>query len=149
MDGQMSSILLRSEAEFSEWFMKNYGKLGYEKILRKDIGKFPDFIMLKNGKEILVELETLLSNFILHKHDQNKVDEIVCIKNDLKINQIKVPIIEVEDLEYLSKTSRISATIDEKTEKKLDEFLKKSRYRNKSHIIEEAIDEFISKGGKK
>ena len=41
---------------------------------------------------------------------------------------------------------RISATVDEKTEKRLEEFLKKSRFRNKSHIIEEAIDEFISKG---
>ena len=44
---------------------------------------------------------------------------------------------------------RISATIDKSTEKKLEEFLKKSRYRNKSHVIEEAIEEFISKGGRK
>ena len=41
---------------------------------------------------------------------------------------------------------RISATVDEKTEKRLEEFLKKSRFRNKSNVIEEAIDEFISKG---
>ena len=38
---------------------------------------------------------------------------------------------------------RISATVDEKTEKKLEEFWKKSRFRNKSHVIEEAIEEFI------
>ena len=44
---------------------------------------------------------------------------------------------------------RISATVDEKTEKKLEEFLKKSRFRNKSHVIEEAIEEFIKRGGKK
>ena len=45
---------------------------------------------------------------------------------------------------------RISATIDEETEKKLDSLLKNRKYRNKSHIIEEAINQFVEKeGGKK
>jgi len=35
---------------------------------------------------------------------------------------------------------RISATIDEKTEKILDSLLKDGDYRNKSHIIEKAIE---------
>ena len=35
--------------------------------------------------------------------------------------------------------SRISATIDEKTSKIIDRIIKEGRYRNKSHIIEEAI----------
>jgi len=39
--------------------------------------------------------------------------------------------------------TRISATVDKETEKKLNEFLKKSRYRNKSHVIEEALEKFI------
>jgi metal-responsive CopG/Arc/MetJ family transcriptional regulator len=43
---------------------------------------------------------------------------------------------------------RISATIDEKTDKKIDDFLEKSRYRNKSHLIEEAIEEFIEGHGR-
>ena len=34
---------------------------------------------------------------------------------------------------------RISATIDEKTEKILESLLKEGAFRNKSHIIEEAI----------
>ena len=34
---------------------------------------------------------------------------------------------------------RISATIDEKSEKFLSLLIKNGRYRNKSHIIEEAI----------
>ena len=41
---------------------------------------------------------------------------------------------------------RISATVDEKTTKSLNDILKKGRYRNKSHIIEEAIKQFIEKG---
>ena len=35
---------------------------------------------------------------------------------------------------------RISATIDEKTYKTLDSLLKDGNFRNKSHIIEKAID---------
>jgi len=34
---------------------------------------------------------------------------------------------------------RISATIDEGTEKIIELILKKGKYRNKSHVIEEAI----------
>ena len=34
---------------------------------------------------------------------------------------------------------RISATIDEKTLKIIEEILKKGKYRNKSHVIEEAL----------
>jgi len=34
---------------------------------------------------------------------------------------------------------RISATIDEKTEKEIERILRKGNYRNKSHVIEEAI----------
>lgn len=44
---------------------------------------------------------------------------------------------------------RISATIDEKTDKLLDEIMKNGRYRNKSHLIEEAILEKIEKEEKK
>ncbi len=34
---------------------------------------------------------------------------------------------------------RISATIDKKTENAIDSLLKKGKFRNKSHVIEEAI----------
>lgn len=34
---------------------------------------------------------------------------------------------------------RVSATIDEKTEKEIDRMMKTGKYRNKSHIIEDAI----------
>jgi len=41
------------------------------------------------------------------------------------------------------KKVRISATVDPETEKKLERFLNNSIFRNKSHVIEEAIEEFI------
>ncbi len=34
---------------------------------------------------------------------------------------------------------RISATVDEETESIVEEIMKKGKYRNKSHVIEEAI----------
>lgn len=39
----------------------------------------------------------------------------------------------------LKMKKRVSATIDEKTEKIIKEILKKGTFRNKSHVIEEAI----------
>ncbi len=43
---------------------------------------------------------------------------------------------------------RISATIEKDTDKILDEILKDSKYRNKSHIIEEAIKILAEKNDK-
>ena len=44
--------------------------------------------------------------------------------------------------------NRVSATIDEKTLKIIDILLKEGKYRNKSHIIEEAI-KLLKKGNEK
>ncbi len=44
---------------------------------------------------------------------------------------------------------RISATVDEETIKILDKILKKGKYRNKSHLIEAAIEEFAREEVKK
>lgn len=38
--------------------------------------------------------------------------------------------------------SRISATIDERTEKLIEDILRNSDFRNKSHVIEKAIEHF-------
>ncbi len=44
--------------------------------------------------------------------------------------------------------ARISATIDEKNLKLIDMFLKKGSYRNRSHVIEEAIKLFMKENAK-
>lgn len=44
---------------------------------------------------------------------------------------------------------RISATINKETEKRINEFLENSKFRNKSHLIEEALIEFLDKEEKK
>jgi len=40
---------------------------------------------------------------------------------------------------------RISATIDKESLKLLEDLLKKKKYRNKSHVIESAIEELAKK----
>lgn len=128
--------IINTEYRFSEWFKKNYKKLGYSKILKKDFGKFPDYLMLKKGKAVRVELETLSSNFILHNHDPKKVDEVVCIKKDIKL---KVPTIEVKGLKYVPRIVRVSATINPETINIIELIMRGGKYRNKSHLIEDAI----------
>ncbi len=133
---------IRSESEFSKWFEKNFKKIGYEGIVKINKRKFPDFIMLRKGKNIRVELETLSSNFILHKHNPKGADEVVCIKENVKL---KIPVIEVKELEYKSRIVRISATIDKETFEIIEYLAKQGKYRNKSHVIEDAIKQLKSK----
>lgn len=45
-------IKVSNELDFKNWFTRNYRKLGFSEIIRKDIGIFPDFIMLKDNKEV-------------------------------------------------------------------------------------------------
>lgn len=144
MDVKMKNI--KNEYQLKKWFEKNFKKLGYYKIIRKDIGKFPDFIMLKNNKKVGVELETLSSNFILHNHDKRKVDEVICIKNDIEIG---IPTREIKQLNYIPEIVRISATVDEKTLNNIKILLRNGNYRNMSHVIESAIILFGEKYGKK
>lgn len=130
------AIKIVNEFEFKKWFEKNFKKLGYSKIIKGDTGKFPDFVMERNNDKLNVELETLSSNFLLHNHDFNKVDEVICIKKDVSL---PVRIIEISELEFKPRIRRISATIEKETKKILDNLLRNGSYRNKSHIIEEAI----------
>ncbi len=88
-------VRVRNETEIDNWFKKNYKKLGFSKIIRKDIGEFPDYIMLENGREVRIELETKTSNFILHNHPIEKVDKIICIEKDI---ELKIPVIVVKEL---------------------------------------------------
>lgn len=132
-------IKIKNEMQFKKWFEKNFKKVGYSKILKRDCGKFPDFVMLKKDKKVSVELETLSSNFILHNHDKNKVDVVICIEEDFKLG---IPTKEVRELKFIGGKRRISATVDKKTKNLIDALVKKGFYRNKSHVIETAIELF-------
>lgn len=128
--------VIRNELELKRWFEKNFKKLGFSKIIRRDVGVFPDFIMLKGNKKVRVELETKSSNFILHNHNPEKVDKVVCVKKDVNLD---IPVIEIRELQYVPQTARISATVEEETIDALESILKEGNFRNKSHVIETAL----------
>ena len=134
----MGYKVINSEKELKKWFEKNFEKLGYTKIIRKDEGVYPDFILLKNKREVKVELETQLSHFLLHKHNVKEVDEIVCVEKDIKL-ELGIPIIQVRELKYVPRVARLSATVEPDTIKTISKLIKNPKYRNKSHVIETAI----------
>jgi len=92
----MKSNIIKNEEDLSKWFIKNYEKLGYTKIIKDNNGAFPDFIMLRNKKEVRVELEMHSSNFKIHKHNIDGVDEIVCLKRTANYNP-QLRIIEMKE----------------------------------------------------
>ena len=103
--------VIRKEAEFKKWFVENHTKLGFSKIIRKDIGICPDFIMLKEGKEVGVELETVSSNFLSHKHSLDDVDEIICIIKDMELGK---PVTAVDELEFVGNSNKkVTLSIEE------------------------------------
>ena len=101
-------IKVKDESDFRNWFKENYKTLGFQKIIKSHTKKYPDFIMLRNNKEIKIELETKSSNFLKHHHSVGKVDEVVCIIKDIELN---LPIIKISDLklvEFKEKDSNYS-----------------------------------------
>lgn len=76
---------LEREQGFREWFEKNYEVLGFDRIKENRLRGSPDYTMMKNGKEVKVELESLSSNFITHGHDPEETDLVVCIVEDKKL----------------------------------------------------------------
>ena len=129
-------MIIKKESEFKNWFRKNYRKFGFSKIVRDDIGECPDFIMLRDKKEVGVELETLASNFELHSHHKDEIDEIICIVNNRDLN---IPTTEAKGLEFQGK-ERTSFTVDKGTVKIIDSLVKTGKYRNRSHAVEVAIE---------
>ncbi|MCU0642627.1 MAG: hypothetical protein MUF61_03595, partial [archaeon] len=91
-------IRIRDESDLSNWFKKNYKKIGFSKIIKDNGGRFPDFIMIKDNKTVKVELEVSSSNFTQHKHQISKVDIVVCANKDADLG---VPIIEIEKVKLI------------------------------------------------
>ncbi|MBU0530497.1 MAG: hypothetical protein ABIH52_04020 [Candidatus Aenigmatarchaeota archaeon] len=83
-------VIAYAEDCICNWFEKNYKQLGFEKILRRQWNKTPDYIVLKNGKEVKVEIEYLASSFIQHKHKISEADIVICCKNDVELKGVKV-----------------------------------------------------------
>jgi Arc/MetJ-type ribon-helix-helix transcriptional regulator len=127
-----------NEKQFAEWFEANFELLGFDKIIEKPV-KCPDYIMLKGPIRVKVELETMSSNFILHKHDPKDVDLVICL---LKNKDLPVQIIELSAFEYAppeTNKPKISCLIDKDLVDWLDSQIITKRFASRSHGIEYAL----------
>jgi len=104
--------IIKNEKEFVNWFKKHYQEMGYTSIIKENKNSFPDFIILKSNKKLNIELELRTSHFLLHKHQINRVDEVICIENDAKLNtKVKA----IKNLVYKPyKAKRINMRFDER-----------------------------------
>lgn len=75
----VQKIIRAYEHEVVQWVKNHHKELGYDKILSENKDKIPDFIMVRNCKNIKVEIEIYASHFLKHKHDPKKVDEVLCV----------------------------------------------------------------------
>lgn len=133
----MVKKIVKTEKEFSDWFKKNYKKYGFSKIVRKNISTSPDFIMLKKGEKIGVELETLASNFILHKHNIKKIDFVLCLVKDLELG---IPVIKVKELIFKPKYKRITLSINDKVYSEFQKFCEENDI-----IISKRVERLMNK----
>lgn len=112
--------VIKNESELKKWVIDNYEKLGYSGIKRKDIGECPDLILLRNGEEVKIELETVASNFLSHKHPFDKVDEIICIVKDMDLEK---PVTSIDELEFKGNSNvKVTLSIDNQVYEKFQKF---------------------------
>ncbi len=81
----IDNIICAYEHELIHWIKEHYLELGYDKIIAVNTQSFPDFIFLKGETEIRVEAEIFSSSFLKHKHNPDKVDEILCVIENEKV----------------------------------------------------------------
>jgi len=104
---------LTSEQWLVVWFKKNYEKLGFEKIAEEQtpeysklkeklrFKKFPDFVALRKGKWLRVEVECFSHQYFF-SHDPNYADIVLCYEETKNLGDIEVislnKVLEVDEL---------------------------------------------------
>lgn len=95
------------ERTFHKWVENNFHLLGFDSLIESNYSSFPDLILERDGKRIRVEIETLSSRFIEHKHDPNKVDLVICL---IKDKELSIKTIEIEPFEFEQRPSSVIRT---------------------------------------
>lgn len=92
-----------NEDDFHLWFLNNFRLFGFDEVKETNRRrKTPDFVLVRAGKDVRVELETLSSNFIRHKHDPSLVDLVICLEKDV---ELEVETVEISPFEYERRAS--------------------------------------------
>lgn len=117
LDKYNVKVLWKDEHTLNKWFLRNYRKLGFSKIKKTEEGpKDPgDYIGLRNGRWLRIELETETSGFFLHKAEiRDAIPIIICLKKnfhreDWKNDEMETKeIFEIESLLNLEDTIVLS-----------------------------------------
>lgn len=88
------------ESDLDVWFKKNYQKLGFSEI--KDSINCADYIGIRNGKGVLIELEGPLWHINSHKQwVMDKIDVIICFGGFASIVEDKEIIRLIDYPEFL------------------------------------------------
>lgn len=103
-------MIAYGEGSIMEWFKENYKSIGFEKILKNQWNKTPDFIMLKNGKEVKVEIEFKTSDFIKHGHKVSEADYVICCVKDVELDK-SIKVISLNHI-FISYNDEIYPAID-------------------------------------
>ena len=90
--------LINGEGDVSNWFLKNYEKVGFESIIKGQYNRTPDFFVYRNGEKVGVEIEQYSSDFFKHGHDPNIVDFVVCFEKNREIPGVEIITIDEDDV---------------------------------------------------
>ena len=91
------AVVYHTEAEFRQWFEKNFKKIGIKRIiLSQEV--CPDYVVeMQNGEIVKIEAELFAISFKYHKHNPNKADYILaCYAKELEVEGI--PVIAINKL---------------------------------------------------
>jgi len=111
-------------------FARMFYALGFDYV-KKVRTEFPDCLCWREGQEVGIEFEPVLSSFREHirKHDLDSTQYIICWENDLEtydsmIDEIKAKHIEVIELKKIYEEHRISNRCSKKviTQADIDKF---------------------------
>lgn len=82
------------ETNLDKWFKKNYNIFGFTDIVRHNIDGI-DYICKCDDRHLSIGLEYESGNFILHGHNPDTVDIVICYKKDKDLSMPIIPILEL------------------------------------------------------
>jgi hypothetical protein len=113
-----------NEHAFHRWFSRNYNVVGFTSVKQDNRSNFPDFVLCRGSQLWRVELEVLASRFIVHRHDPERVDLVICLHKDCSLT---VPTLELNPLgRPPEKGHALTVKISDELERKVrDQYIRK------------------------
>jgi len=118
---ELGRHLVSGEGDITSWFYKNHAELGFERIIKTQYNRTPDFIMYRDGAVTNVEIEYRSSSFFQHRHDAKKVDFVVCFIKDKEIQGVEIIIVGGDNMiDYIDLFNEIQGYLKEQFRPQLE-----------------------------